>query len=280
MYGIYKSSIKTVKGGLTLITISLKNDGQIIACHSHQSDVYLAFNNYEYQMGDYIEVTLEQANQHVWVQVDEAIEPSLIYMTQTSWLYPVILDEDLKQAYSPKAFIGKQHYIRAFLPDKDQLTVERNLARNAHDQKDACGAYPHAYANVETRNDSTFFARNAIDGILANENHGSYPYQSWGINQRKDAAITIDFGRKVSINKIALVLRGDYPHDSYWTQVTLSLSNGQEYRFDTTNQLDRQYFSIPETAVTHLTLKNLIKHEDQSPFPALTQLEVYGSESI
>lgn len=267
-------------GDNSMITLSLKNDTNVIAQACHHQEAYLAFKDYVYQEGDYIEVTLDQANQHIWVQVDEAIEASLIYMGQLTWKYPVILDENLKRAYSPKAFLGERHYIRVWLPEEVQVYSERNLARNAHDQKDESGAYPHAYANVETRNDSTFFARNAIDGILANQDHGSYPYQSWGINQRKDAELTIDFGREVLVNSIALVLRGDYPHDSYWTQVTLALSNGQEHILQTTNQLDRQYFKFPETSVTHLTLKNLIKHEDNSPFPALTQIEVYGTESI
>ncbi len=63
--------------------------------------------------------------------------------------------------------------------------------------------------------------------MIANESHGSFPYQSWGINQQADAQITIDFGREIVTDKIALVLRGDYPHDSYWEAVTLEFSDGE-----------------------------------------------------
>lgn len=261
-----------------MLTLSLKNKETIKQERSREGETYLVFKNYPYQLGDYFELTLSEPNQLVWVQMDAAIEPSLIYVEGTKWRYQVILDEKLGLAYSPNVFKGTRHFVKAWLPTIDEINAYRNLAKNPHDQKDDSKGYPHAYANVETRNDSTFFARNAIDGIVANENHGSYPYQSWGINQRADAQITIDFVREVLIDKVALVLRGDYPHDSYWTRVTLELSTGDEYVLDTTNALDRQFFDIPSTVVTSVTLKNLIKHEDDSPFPALTQIEVFGKE--
>ncbi|GGI65270.1 hypothetical protein ACFQOY_06345 [Enterococcus alcedinis] len=261
-----------------MLTLRLKKEDRVIAERSHEEETYLAFQGREYSVGEVIELELEQANQLVWVQVDEALEPSLIYVTEKNWEYPIIVEEQLRLAYPSKIFIGGEHYLRAWLPTAEETQRYRNLARNTHDQKDDTNAYPHAHANVETRNDSTFFARNAIDGILANEDHGPYPYQSWGINQRKDAEITIDFGREVRLDKLALVLRGDYPHDSYWTQVTVVFSNGEERILETTNQLDRQYFAIPETKTTSITLKDLIKNEDESPFPALTQVEAYGRE--
>ncbi|MGX7013492.1 discoidin/SUN/FTP domain-containing protein [Vagococcus silagei] len=263
-----------------MLQLSLKNQDTIIAERKHEQETYLAFKNYEYQPGDTIELIVAQQDCFVWVQVDEAIEPSLIFVKNHRWTYDVVLEESLRQAYSPKAFAGKKHYLRAWFPTLKEVTSYRNLARNAHDQKDETGAYPHAFANVETRNDSTFFARNAIDGMLANEDHGPYPYQSWGINQRKDAEITIDFGREIEINQVAIVLRGDYPHDSYWTSVTLELSDGSEHVFETTDKLDRQFFTLPMTKVTWVKLKDLIKHEDESPFPALTQLEVYGRDRM
>ena len=38
----------------------------------------------------------------------------------------------------------------------EEQTSYRNWALNPHDQKDVANVYPHAYANVETRNDATF----------------------------------------------------------------------------------------------------------------------------
>lgn len=261
-----------------MLTLRLKNKNEVLAERSHDTETYLSFKRREYSEGEIFELVIDEPKSFVWVQLDEAIEPSLIYLTDRTWEFPVILDEKLRLAYSPKIFTGGHHYVRAWLPTEKEIKSYRNLARNAHDQKEDTKAYPHAFANVETRNDSTFFARNAIDGVLANEDHGAYPYQSWGINQRKDAEITIDFGREVEVSRLALVLRGDYPHDSYWTQVTVVFSDGEEKILKTTNQLDRQYFDIGLKRTSSVTLKDLIKNEDESAFPALTQFEAYGTE--
>lgn len=66
--------------------------------------------------------------------------------------------------------------------------------------------FPHASANVETRGELAFFAKNAIDGKSANRSHGSYPFQSWGINQQADAALTVAFGRRISIDRLNFIV--------------------------------------------------------------------------
>jgi hypothetical protein len=262
-----------------MLTLRLKNnEGKVLSERLHETETYLAFKEYMYQPGDYIEVAIDMVPAFLWVQVDEALALSLIYLTEKTWRYNIITDKTLKRAFSPKVFSGERHYIMARIASTQDINTYRNLALNPHDQKESTGAFPHAYANVETRNDSTFYARNAIDGIIANENHGSFPYQSWGINQQADAKITIDFGRLVQIDKIALVLRGDYPHDSYWIQSTVAFSTGEELIIHPTNKLDRQFFEFEVIKTSSVTLKDLIKHEDDSPFPALTQIEIFGRE--
>lgn len=264
-----------------MLTLKLINEKEeIIEKRSHQNESYLAFKQREYQEGEKIVLEVDEIPQFVWIQVDEAISPSLIYLTKKSWEFPILTTSEQRRAYSQKIFDGQRHYVRAYLPKESEVNSYRNLALNSHDQKESSGVFPHAYANVETRNDSTFFARNAIDGIIANDDHGSFPYQSWGINQQQDAEITIDFGRNVLVDKMALVLRADYPHDSFWTDVTLEFSDGEQVEVKTTNQSDRQFFNFEEKKTTFVTLKNLIKNEDDSPFPALTQWEVYGRECI
>ena len=47
-----------------------------------------------------------------------------------------------------------------------------------------------------------------------------------GINQQLDAALKIEFGREVLLDKVILTLRADFPHDNYWQQVTLKFSDG------------------------------------------------------
>lgn len=48
--------------------------------------------------------------------------------------------------------------------------------------------YPHATANVETRNEAVFAARNTIDGQINNQGHGVWPYESWGTNRFTEAS--------------------------------------------------------------------------------------------
>lgn len=262
-----------------MLTLSLYDaHGALVDSRQHAEETYLVYKSRSYEPGEKIVLETTTVPQYLWVQVDEALAPSLIYLKEKRWEFPVITDPELRRAYSPKIFSGERHYIRVCQPQEYEVRAYRNLALNAHDQKDDSGAYPHAYANVETRNDSTFFARNAIDGMIANESHGSFPYQSWGINQQADAEITVDFGREIWTDKVALVLRGDYPHDSYWSQITMVFSDGEERILHTTNKLDRQYFTFTQKKTTSITLKNLVKHEDEAPFPALTELEVYGSD--
>lgn len=260
-----------------MITIKLENEtGDILDSRSNEEDTYLALKRREYQPGEKIVIETDEPNKFIWVQLDEALPKSLVLLKTTRWEYPVIFEENLKKAYSPKIFSGNRHYLTASYATEEEIYEYRNIALNPHDLKKDTGVYPHAYANVETRDDATFYARNAIDGMVANEDHGSYPYQSWGINRQEDAEITIDFGHEVKVDKIALVLRGDYPHDSFWTNVTLAFDDGAPLSFQTTNAMGRQFFEFDSRTTSKVTLKNLIKNEDESPFPALTEMEVYG----
>ena len=111
---------------------------------------------------------------------------------------------------------------------------------------------------------------------LDNLSHGSYPFASWGINQQKEAQLTIDFGRPVETDWIRLLFRADYPHDSYWEEVTLAFSDGEERVVATTNTACFQEIKFPMKTTQTLTLKCLRKALDSSPFPALTQIEVFG----
>ena len=107
-----------------------------------------------------------------------------------------------------------------------------------------------------------------------------WPYGSWGINQRKDAVWRLEFGREVEINKLRIYLRADFPHDNWWKQVTVHFSDGSllEWRLMKTSR--GQSLEIEKRTVEWLQLENLIQSEEPSPFPALTQLEVYGIEAL
>ncbi|MDR1765376.1 MAG: hypothetical protein LBR77_04685 [Lachnospiraceae bacterium] len=242
--------------------------------------VYLATRDMTYEEGDRIVVETDAPGQYVAAKLDESLGESIIYLKGTRWEYTLPLAAGLKDIRSDAAFRGKEHYLYVRTPRAFELDATRNLTYNPHDLKEENGAYPHAHANVETRNEAQFFARNAIDGVYANNRHGTYPYQSWGINQQADAELTIDFGREVEVTALEVTLRCDFPHDSYWTKGTVTFSDGSKETLSFEKTLAPQFFTVNPRRVTWFAFGELIKAEDGSPFPALTQIAAFGRDLL
>lgn len=179
-------------------------------------------------------------------------------------------------SYSPKVFSGERHYLYAEAAREDEIVAYRNLALNPADQHCDVTFFPHATANVETRGEAAFAAKNAIDGVRANLSHGEWPYESWGINRQEDAAMRIDFGRTIRTDRVVLYTRSDFPHDNWWVQVTLKFSDGSSLDFPLEKSARGHELTFPEREIQWIELCNLIKADDPSPFPALSQIEVYG----
>lgn len=231
----------------------------------------------EYQEGDYIALESSEKNIHVWLQLDDALGSVLTYITGNI-TYQIPFGEK-RINLSPKVFSGNRHYLYVRMAREDEVYQYRNLALNPNDQHGEVCAYPHASANVETRGESVFAAKNAIDGICENRSHGEWPYQSWGINRRDDATMKIDFGRRVEADKLVLYTRADFPHDNWWTQVTLTFSDGSTIDWKLEKTRFGQVLTFDKKEITWVEVSHLIKAEDPSPFPALSQLEVYGTVS-
>lgn len=241
-------------------------------------EVVLAWEG-EYRVGDHIVISGLRADSFYQIKIDPAMETSLVYVTKEELVYQIPFYEK-KASYNPLSFVGNRHYLTIRKAREDEIRQYRNLALNPFDQHDAEGIYPHASANIETRGESVFAARNAIDGVLANHSHGEWPFESWGINRRADAEFFLDFGRPVNIDRIELYTRADFPHDSWWTRGTFLFSDGTEEIVEMEKKTSEPHrFSMEKQGITWLKLCNLIKAEDSSPFPALTQIEVYGTEA-
>jgi len=243
-----------------------------------ESFAFIATQDLQYDLGDFARVVVSEPGRHIVAKLDETLDASLIYLDGTVWEYAFPLSEGDRASLPQAAFAGKSHYLSVRYAKECEIRQYRNLALNPHDQKDCGGAYPHASANVETRNDSTFFAKNAIDGVLASNSHGSYPYQSWGINRDPEAKLAVDFGRKVRIDAAGFVLRADFPHDSYWRQVSLRFDDGARHTFQTAKTGALQTFQFAPVITSSAVIEDLIKAGDDSPFPALTQIELYGTD--
>ena len=182
-------------------------------------------------------------------------------------------------SYSPKSFTGDIHLLQVRRAEEQEIAACRNLVFNPLDSHDNNGFFPHASANVETRGESVFAARNAIDGCYANTSRGPWPYQSWGINRDPDAELLLDFGREVCVDRLVFTLRADFPHDNWWKQCTVWFSDGSQITAEFAKMGDRQEIDLEPRVVRWLKVGRLCKDESNpSPFPALTQIEAWGTE--
>ena len=79
--------------------------------------------------------------------------------------------------------------------------------------------------------------------------------------------------------QLRLTLRADFPHDAWWTQATVEFDDGSREVLELKKSAAPQCFAIAPRTVKSLKLFELIKAEDPSPFPALTQIEAWGVEA-
>lgn len=256
----------------------LDEDGRQKAAAEGKRDVSLFYEG-GYEPGDRIVIRVDPTNVPCWLvlHIDAAIGSQIVYLAKPAFTFCVPFDEKRK-AWPPIAFTGERHLVSVREADSFEYNRYRNLALNSCDQKQGTGAFPHAVANTETRGESVFEARNVIDGLHANHSHGRWPFDSWGINQQKDAELTIFFGRPVQIDQMRFYLRADFPHDSWWTQGMVDFSDGSsmEIAFEKTGT--GQSVCFPVRTVEWVRLYGLIKADDESPFPSLRQWEVFGTE--
>ncbi len=258
-----------------MICIALKDRaGREIARTCHENEVTLCADR-EYQEGDHYELT---GPSHLWIRADVALPEGEVYLPQGCMRWTVPFGEH-RLAYAPAAFTGTRHLFSAREMQESEIRTLRCISRNPSDLRGDTDFFPHCTANVETRNESCFAARNTVDGILLNHFHGEWPFQSWGIGTREDACLTLDLGRTVTVEKAALVLRADFPHDAYWVSGELLLDDGSAISFPLERTGERQWVDLQGAhRIRQVRLTHLIKSNDPSAFPALTQLELYGKD--
>jgi len=259
-----------------MLTLKIENDSGIAAEMSGGDEVVLVYGP-EYVPGDRITVECDKDNVFLIVQFDDAMAPAFTFLSNKKYSLPIPFEEK-RVSYSPRAFVGDRHVIYARVATEDEIKVRKNLAFNPYDGHGNESLYPHAVANVETRGESVFAARNAIDGNKANIGHGPWPYQSWGINRDPEAEIKIDFGRDVVIDLASVYLRADFPHDAWWEQISFEFSDGSTLEAPFIKTHEGQDVKFAPKTVRWVKLNKLIKADDPSPFPALTQIEFYGIE--
>lgn len=262
-----------------MLKLSIKNKEGLSKLNAEDMDSIVTVYEGEYEDGDVICLETSDVNRFYVVRIDDTMDEAFVYLTkpQVDFIIPF---EEKRVSYNPKSFTGERHYLTFRYARPYEIEAYKNLAKNVMDQHGDTGCYPHAFANVETRGESVFAARNAIDGVLANESHGKWPYESWGINKQDDAEMTVDFGRKVDCDKIVLCTRADFPHDNWWVRATLTFSDGTKEVVEMEKSVKPHEFAIEKKGITWVKVSELIKADDPSPFPALSQIEVYGVENL
>ena len=257
-----------------IVITAYSASGEVLARVAHASEALLRIDR-SYEEGDYIEITSE--SKHLQVQMDATILPGEVYLPDGRMTWHVPAGEH-RLAYCPVAFQGPRHIVTARVMTEKEIAKRRNIACNPADLRGETDFFPHCTANVETRNEACFCARNVIDGMRHSDYHGEWPFQSWGIGAREDAWCLLDFGREVTVDEMALTLRADFPHDAYWVSGHVVLSDGTEHAFDLEKTGDRQFIPLGEHTVRWMRLERMQKSDDPSAFPALIEWEVFGSD--
>ena len=232
-----------------------------------------------YMPGDRILFT---GSQEMVVRMDQNMPECLIYATNpASFAYEIPFgraEQETGSAYAPDSFSGDSHQVSVRALTEQERHGYRNLALNPCDQPRAdLAIFPHATSNSVARNLYDFEARNAIDEVSQNGHHGVWPYQSWGPELAVDAWWKVDFGRPITVDKIRLMLRADFPHDGTWKKANVEFSDGSRMTIQFAATAEFQEFTFPPRKTAWLRLTNLLP-TDPSKWCALIELEAWGRE--
>ena len=247
---------------------------------SHSDSATLDFHR-AFQPGDLILFT---GPQEMAVRMDQTMPECLIYAPKPSsgkLVYEIPYgraEQETGSAYAPEGFTGDSHRVTVRALTGQERHGYRNLALNPCDQpRPDLAIYPHATSNSVARNLFDFAARNAIDGVTRNGHHGAWPYQSWGPELAVDVWWKVDFGRPVTVDKVRLMLRADFPHDGTWKSAGVEFSDGSHVTIQLQPTAEFQEFSFPPRKTIWLRLTNLVP-ADPGKWCALIELEAWGRE--
>ncbi len=227
-----------------------------------------------YSEGDVIEITSPE-KEYIVVKPCESMIASIVCIPNGSFRFPIPFG-DKREAYKEDSWSGDENLIYARPATDKEIYMYRNIALNSSDYRYAEGIYPHASANVVTNDLAAYEARNAIDGITKNDGHGRFPNHSYSGGKREDIEFVLDFGQKVHADYIVLYLRADFPHDTYWKELTFEFSDGTYARFYPQQTANPQRLKV-DKITDRIIIKNFKQAADPLSFAALSQIEVYGN---
>jgi hypothetical protein len=260
------------------LTVQVNNAaGTALAVKTGAQKVELTYNA-AYQPGDTIVINAAPRFQYLIIQVDDRVLATMVYSPHAGVSFPVPFG-GVTVEYDPLAFKGTSHTIRARIATPEEIAAYRNVAMNSIDQRGLSDYFPHAVASSVTRNEPQFFERNAIDGVTQNKKHGHWPYESWGNGKNPDPWLKIDFGRDVTVDKVRLYIRADFPHDSYWTSATIQFPDGTKKDISLRKTSDPQDYTFPPKTIRWIELTNFKQPIQPLGWAAVTEMEVYGKDA-
>ncbi len=225
----------------------------------------------EYEQGDYAEVKC--SCNFLQVSFDKSQAASIVYLPDKKFVYEFPYGNQLA-AYDSESWTADSH--RIVVKEVDGYET-RNIALNSIDKPDGKNIYPHAWASIVTRNDPCFEAKNAIDGVCDNSDHGNYPYHSWAAGAREDMVYSIDFGAPVSIESLTFYLRADFPHDTYWKSLDVRFDDESTVTANFEKTAEGQTLTLDEPKVTKkVTFVNFKQATTPFSWAALSQVEITG----
>ncbi|MCB2307964.1 carbohydrate-binding protein [Clostridium estertheticum] len=259
----------------TTLRIEIKDESNITISEMSGMEEISLIHTKKYKKGDKVCFTNLSGNKYLVINIDNELSEALIYVPGNILEFSIPFGDD-SIPYSLCSFKGSNHNIDMRIATNEEIYCYRNLAKNVMDKSCNTTYYPHVTENIETRNEAIFAARNTIDGKTNNQGHGVWPYESWGTGQREDAELLLNFGREVEVDKIALYLRADFPHDTYWNDITIVFSDGTQKNVRPIKTSDAQSIEFDKKRISWVKLMDFKMADETSEIAALTEIEVYG----
>ncbi len=225
-------------------------------------------------------VIVEAGVAHAAIAFDAAVGEVDLFSTNGVFESAMPTASEAGGALPPDAWAGAMRRIAVrplLVGDVDRY---RNLARNPFDARGEASFFPHAVASTECRGEAVFAARNAIDGFRDNGGHGRWPYQSWGPERGGDEWWEVDFGRAVTVDKIVVVLRADFPHDGAWKKVRVVCKNGPSRVFELAATAEPQVLKFDHPVRTPAVRLTELEPADPARWCAASEIEVWGRDDV
>ncbi|MBI9018164.1 MAG: endo-1,4-beta-xylanase [Phycisphaerae bacterium] len=175
--------------------------------------------------------------------------------------------------YNQKELVIRSLWDKNNVPNKSYYRVQEILEDLPYDNLTA-GNDVKVSTNSVCRGEKCFAGENVIDGNLQNKGHGS-EFPSWGPDKREDLWLKIEFAEKVTVDRVDLLIRADFPHDSYWHTAKLEFSDGSSQLIKIEKTAAMQTFTFDKRQSRWVKFTDLVQ-EKPLGWCGFTEVIVWG----